>query len=281
MMYHQKMACALKVNGRVLREDGDTVRLPFGSEFEVFVKNMNSVRALVRIEIDGTDIAEGTSFIVPANDSITLERFVKNGNMSQGLRFKFIERTAKIEDGPRGIKSEDGLIRVEYEFEREPTPIRPTYGYSMLRSKSADSFTKSASKSTGDYWNSSPAQSFDAAFGASAAAFDDGMLCSTRSMNFSDSSAAMAMPQAASAPVSDKGITVGGSVSDQQFKQGAWFPTDGVKHVMILRMLGQVGETPVAKPHLVTTKIECPTCGKKNKSNARFCSDCGTGLINV
>jgi len=76
-------------------------------------------------------------------------------------------------------------------------------------------------------------------------------------------------------------ITVPGSVSEQKFEHGTWFPTDGQKHVMVLRMLGQIGEAPVAAPVLVTTKIECPTCGKKNKSNVKFCSECGTGLINV
>lgn len=268
-MYSSKFAVALKVNGRVLREDGDTVRLPFGSEFSVFVKNMNSVRALVRIEIDGTDIAEGTSFIVPANDSIEIERFVKNRNMSAGLKFKFIERTAAIENGPRGIKTEDGLIRVEYEFEREPAPVKSYVpSYNKLRSRSRDSFTKSAPQ---EFWNS--VGSTDT-FGSSA--MYSANAASTAS--FADSTT---VTTASAASFSDKGITVGGSVSNQSFTTAAWFPTDGVKHVMVLRMLGQIGEVAVSKPLLVSTKIVCPTCGKKNKSNAKFCAECGTGLIDI
>ena len=127
MMYQDRLAVAIKVNGKVLREQGDTVFIPFGSEYSLLIKNMNSVRALVSIEVDGTDATERTRLIVPANDSIELERFIKSGNLEKGQRFKFIERTSKIEEGPRGIKAEDGLIRVEFEFEREPAKISTYY----------------------------------------------------------------------------------------------------------------------------------------------------------
>src|SRR5574343_489084 len=129
MMYSSKLVVAIKHNGRVLREHGDLVRIPFGSEYSIFIKNKNSVRCLVSVEIDGQDATEGIRLIVPANGSVDLERFIKNGNMNAGNRFKFIERTEKIEQH-RGIGAEDGLIRVEYEFEREPAPITytPYYG---------------------------------------------------------------------------------------------------------------------------------------------------------
>ena len=75
MMYAHKFAVAIKNNGKVLRERGDSVALPFGSEYSIFLKNMNSVRALVRIEIDGTDVTGGHQLIVPANGTLDLERF--------------------------------------------------------------------------------------------------------------------------------------------------------------------------------------------------------------
>ena len=106
-MYQDRLAVAIKTNGKVLREGksagsdrDDTVFIPFGSEYSIYVKNMNSVRALVRIEIDGESVTDGMSLIVEANDDIEIERFVKNRNMDTGLRLKFIERTQKIEDGP-------------------------------------------------------------------------------------------------------------------------------------------------------------------------------------
>ena len=122
MMYESKLAVALKSAGKVLREFKDTVYVPFGSEYSIFVKNMNSVRALVSVSIDGEDVGDGTQFIVDANDSVDIERFIKDGNFNKGNRLKFIERNEAVEDH-RGIGVEDGLVRVEFQFER----IIPTY----------------------------------------------------------------------------------------------------------------------------------------------------------
>jgi len=122
MMYSDRLVVVIKVDGKVLRESGDVVTLPFNSEYEVFIKNMNSVRAMVKVTVDGVDATEGCKLIVDANDSTSLERFIKNGNFKRGNRFKFIERTSKIEEH-RGIGVEDGLIRIEYWFEQLPPRV--------------------------------------------------------------------------------------------------------------------------------------------------------------
>jgi hypothetical protein len=75
----------------------------------------------VKVSIDGKDATEGTWLVIPANSSIELERFIRNGNLASGNRLKFIERTGKIEKH-RGIEAEDGLIRIEYKTEK-PAPI--------------------------------------------------------------------------------------------------------------------------------------------------------------
>jgi tRNA(Ile2) C34 agmatinyltransferase TiaS len=76
----------------------------------------------------------------------------------------------------------------------------------------------------------------------------------------------------------DIGITVPGSASSQKFQEVADIVSDGIKHVMVLRLLGQVNEVRVAKPVTVQHKPQCTTCGKVNKANAKFCQECGTAL---
>lgn len=314
MMYQDKLAVAIKVNGKVLREGrstgsekDDTVFIPFGSEYTLYVKNMNSVRALVRVSIDGTDATENVSIIVPANGSIELERFVKAGNMSAGLKFKFIERTQKIEDGPRGIKVEDGLIRVEYEFEREPAkivpapfvimtwpPINPPVHHHHWHNR--DSVFRGAVGANAVYSSTSETvNTLNASASNTSAGFHDSQ--TTMDSHFPDKSrggALRSMAQSASptkftassasAPAIDmneKGITVGGSKSNQEFHIGSWFPTDGVKHVMIIKILGETGKGKIEKAVTVKTKQECPTCGTKNKHGTKFCRECGTGLEQV
>lgn len=351
MMYQNRLVVAIKVNDKVLREDGDTVFIPFGSEYSLYVKNMNSVRALVRVTIDGKKVTGNHSLIVPARGDISLERFMDNGDMSRGLRLKFIERTAKIENGPRGIQAEDGLISVEFEFEREPAKIiaspvyyptivpQPYYGKvehhhhyhdSLYRGNklkgtagspdflmSANSissptateakltstafpgeitFSCAASGSGVNAFNTSTMDS--ASVSASAASVSDtmgewskssetrGTLRSASGTRGSDhqlrtKKTSLKREYAEAPSLNDKGITVGGSVSNQSFEQGAWFPTDGQVHVLVLKLLGKVGEKAVQAPVTVKTKTVCPTCGTQNKFGTKFCRECGTGLEKV
>jgi len=121
MMYSNKLVASLKANGKILREFKDTVYIPFGSEYSFLLKNLHTTRAVVNIFIDGTDIVEGGLVLDPGRE-VDLERYVKSGNLSAGNKFKFIERTAAIEDGPRGVKLEDGLVRIEFQYEKPYVP---------------------------------------------------------------------------------------------------------------------------------------------------------------
>lgn len=124
-MHSNKLVTCIKVAGKVLRESGDKIFLPFGSEYSIFLKNLNSVRALVRVSLDGQSVTDGEDLVVYGNSQLNLERFLKKGNMESGNRFKFIERSAKVE-AHRGIEAEDGLLRVEFQFEKvtpKPTVV--------------------------------------------------------------------------------------------------------------------------------------------------------------
>jgi len=277
-MYSNKLVIAVKHNDRVLREHGDTVHIPFGSEYALTIKNKNSVRALVRVEIDGVDVTGGTRLIVPANGSLDLERFIKEGNLNQWNRFKFIERTKKIEDGPRGIGVEDGLVRVEFEFEREPLPYKNVNWDTRIKDQLA---RHDQNEITGPYWTTCSDQFIGqmSTGGVVGQAYNASNTLISGSAG--DQRVATASYSSNTAPVNDVGITVPGSISDQKFTAGAWFPTDGVKHVMIMKLLGEVEGKVVEKPVTVKTKPTCVTCGTVNKGNAKFCRECGTGLTIV
>lgn len=313
MMYDSKMAVAVKAKGRVLRENKDQVYLPFGEEYTLTFKNLNSVRALVKVWIDGVDATDGTSgLIVPPNESVDLERFIKEGNLGAGNRFKFIERTGAISQH-RGNKIDDGLIRVEFEFERQkpayiPSPVyMPSYptwpsypekqrligsvcSDSLLNSDSLRA-TYAAGKSLGGSGQLSNTIGDDGV--AMAASANYMSVCDSNvSYSATASNATMTTPVSSpmrsrrltkssasvQAPQSEVGITVPGSVSSQSFTWGSAFPTDGVKHTMVLRLLGEVDSKPVVAPVTVKHKPTCTSCGKVNKANAKFCSECGTGL---
>jgi hypothetical protein len=119
MMYSNKLVASIKTNGQIMREQGDTVYLPFGSDYAIYLKNLNTVRAQVNISIDGQDILDGNSLIIEAGKYVDIGRWLLNGDLTTGPRLKFIEKTDTI----RETKEEtgmDGLVEITYQFEALP-----------------------------------------------------------------------------------------------------------------------------------------------------------------
>lgn len=318
-MYKDKLAIAVKSNGKVLREvattgkEKDTVYVPFGTEYTILIKNLRSVRALARVSIDGIDVTEGVNLVIPANSEFELERFIKNGNTNSGNRFKFIERTAKIEQH-RGIGIVDGTVRVEFQFEKQPAVLdsikevhhyhhdhyywRPWYWSStqdcyggksyltgstvsgnLVSGSSSDTYSSLASDNTAGIRNVMNSVQASAASIQCSTAQNAASSKLLRSAPVDGQLAQVTQLSAQATQLNDSGITVAGSVSTQQFKTATTFEVETEVHEMVLRMLG---ETPQGKqvvvPVTVKSKPKCQTCGKQNKAAAKFCIECGTSL---
>jgi hypothetical protein len=284
MMYHEKFAAAIKINGQVLRESGDIVTLPFGSEYSIYMKNLNTVKAMVRVYIDSHDVTEGWVIIEP-NSTIDLERSIRGHNLNEGNRFKFIERTAQIENF-RGVGLEDGLIRVEYKF--AIPQYQPHYwpNNGFLRGRN---FSKGKGISGSGSFNAGPssrsvAPSFYASSSSSWGDSDSTNSCYTSSLNsqVSTEPSGQAMNcnflQTQPVALNDAGITVEGSISGQQFYDAAWFPTEASSHSIIFRLKGRVGNQKIAKAVTVKEAKMCSICGRSNKHKNRFCAGCGASL---
>lgn len=242
-MYESKLAAAIKVKGKVLREFKDTVYVPFGSEYSILLKNLHTTRAVVNVFIDGDDMVPG-GIVLNAGQEVDLERSVKNGNLNEGNKFKFIERTGSVEQH-RGTKLEDGLVRVEFQFEQPARPIS---------------------------WNTSQISGSIYPQGGILRGFDSpqyGTTCSVNSLSASATSATM------DSFINDVGITVPGSKSEQKFSTTYVGALESTKHSMVFKILG--GEA-VKQAVTVKHKPKCVTCGKHNKATAKFCVECGTAL---
>lgn len=280
-MYQGKMAFAVKVDGKILRERGEAVFLPFGSEYTLLIKNLNNRRACVRITLDGQEVVDG-GLIVNANSSVDLERFVKPGQLEKGNRFKFIERTGKVE-ATRGIGLEDGILRVEFEFEKEVPkyvpPVQHIYHhynhYPLYRGFSiGDSIFYGSASASSISGSTSGSLSSNATMDSYSAPE-----VKLRSRSVGDE-ALVGEVKTSSGIVQGQnmaGITVPGSVSEQKFTT-VNFTGDGTTDVMIIRLFGETADAPVKAPVTVKTKQKCTTCGHVNKATAKFCSECGTGL---
>lgn len=276
MMYNNKCVVAAKANGKILREFKDTIFVPFGTEYSLLIKNLDTVRAIFNIFIDGENVVPG-GLVVNGKQEINLERWIKNGNLHEGPKFKFIERTAGIEKH-RGIKLEDGLIRIEFQFEKRSQSIQldPVYWKGndyprwhdnyILRGLGGSTSIGGASGSAGDIWCQATLSSADAPIAKSAI------------INQVNASAQLSATSATQS-LNDVGITVPGSKSDQKFSTASWFPTESETHTMVFKLLGETLDNKrVLDPVTVTSKTKCTTCGIQSKRNAKFCGHCGTAL---
>jgi hypothetical protein len=297
-MYNSKLAVAIKHNGKILRETKDIVHLPFGSEFSVLVKNLNSKRVKFTLHIDGTDALDGTEIIVNANSETEIKRFIRNGNMDEGNAFKFIERTSAIEDGPRGIKIDDGVVRVEFWFEQDKPEIKINdiyYNKYHYRDYYQQPYFINDNDITRRGWgpmygSTGVSGSLGDCIGGASSSIAKGAVLNQYTQSNASYSATSAtaqslsdiMPDIAKAAdaiaKNDTGITVPGSKVEQKFHTVYGFKSEANSNTVILRLVGVVGEVEVTKPITVAHKPECVTCGRVNKATSKFCTDCGTAL---
>ncbi len=274
-MYVEKFVAVLKVDGNILREDENIVKLPFGSQYSILLKNLNSVDAVASISIDGKDILDGNKVIVPANDSVEIERFVES--LTSGNKLKFIQKTKEIVEY-KGDNVDDGFLRISYRYVCQPeTYIYHSYplpyyypsniGGSVFQGGNFTCDTTVTSASCGGFMSG---DSLTRSFNTS------DISLSPQSCNYYSASLDSFCP---STPKADEGLTVKGAESTQQFKVGSTGKLEKEEHIIILRLKGyKDNHEKISKPLLVNEKITCSTCGIRNVSSNKFCNQCGTFL---
>jgi len=248
MMYNEKLVVVVKVNGKVLREQQGKVYIPFGSEYSIMVKNLHTTKAQVDISIDGEDVLGNSSILIGAGDTSELEGFLKGRDVTN--RFKFIEKTSQISDY-RGDNIDDGIITVNYRFERERPVARPISTLGFCDTDLYGKTLRGNSRGINNFHDTSQVYS---SCNANA----------TYSCNVNN----------------EDGITVHGSQSDQTFQNGYIGILESKLHSLCIHLRGcDEKNIFVQKPITVKTKVLCETCGSTHKFGNKFCSNCGTSLI--
>jgi hypothetical protein len=264
MMFQNGFVLAIRDSkGNILRESGGQVYLPFHSEYSVFLKNTKTVRAAVKVRIDGMDALGGQEIIVPANGTVDLERFMLDGNLHSGKRFKFVPAGDSAVQDP--TSRDNGLVEAVFYEEwpvYQPMPFvapNPPQQDHWRYFSAPDSGTPTM---TNCFFSSSVgAKSMD---GAKLSYCADSM------------SAPMAM---AAMPAASAGATVEGSHSGQSFHQVNDFNYNRLvcEVRLALRLVGS--QQPVTVKD--TKHIHCSFCGKKNAFSANFCQGCGMKIARI
>lgn len=248
MMYHKNFVAVIKSEGKILRErDNGTVFLPFGKHYSILLKNKDNRRALISVEIDGEDVLGGSQLILDGNREYELNGFMRDMNTSH--RFKFINKTKEIQNY-RGDRIDDGVVRISYQFEKikinvpicTPIVYPNNWKVDYKIGDFIDNFSNIHHTSNDTY-----------------------LSCCNVSK---------------SVPNIDEGITVKGEKINQNYFYGNVGDLDRNIETIILYLKGVTKQSNVVitKPVTIKSKLQCETCGRRNRSSNKYCFNCGTCL---
>ena len=305
MVYQSKFVVVVKSSGKILREQGDVINLPFGCEYELLLKNLDSRDASVAISIDGQDVLNGQALIIRAGQESNLEGFLSGTKVTN--KFKFIQKTKQIQDH-RGDKIDDGIIRVAYVFVKQvekrtviveekfkPDPFSCPYKGPRLCSGCVHYYTCHPSWNWNDWFNTpyyTPPYYTPPRYcsGLQGTAMGEGVTSGSTTIGAAYGSSIQSNnvrvdmmnsePVTYSYPTIDEGITVKGNQSDQNFNYGYIGELEDCSNVIVLRLKGYFSSgKEVTKPITTKEKIKCGICGTSNSSANKFCRQCGSSLI--
>jgi len=299
-MFSDKFVVALKVDGKVLREKGSSVQIPFNTEYSILLKNLESKKAVVKISVDGEDVLDSNKLIVFPNAEIELDGYMKDSIAKN--RFKFIEKTKQIEEY-RGNRVDDSLIRVEFWFEQDEPIVTHTYNHHHNYNQydyyypwyiyhgypwgvwhpNGGTVTYTSSDGSGFNNGNKSITLPNEDFGN----FDDNGFnngnnpITVNNMSFTENSVSsvFSADNLTLGNTNEDGITVKGTEINQEFNRGYTRELESQSHVITLKIKGFVSDKKKVKaPLFVNDKPICGTCGEKNDSTHKYCKNCGTFL---
>ncbi len=246
MPYKKQFVVEVKVDGQILRVRDGAVYLPYGSEYSILLKNLNSKKVSVNISIDGEDVLDNSSLIINPLSIHELKGYLTNTTAKN--RFRFIQKTKQIQEH-RGDKIDDGLLRVDFAFE---APIIKKIVHEGQRYNIWPSVT---------YRNING----DVVYNSN---------CVSKVTIDS-----LGISGELNVPLEDEGITVKGSEISESYRYTSIGQLEESSVIIIaLKGLYNSSCVSVQDPITVSKKLFCPNCGTKSKSSFKFCPNCGTFL---
>ncbi len=257
MTFKNNFIVEVKSNGKIMRVRDGAITLPFGTEYSIYMKNLDSRKAVATLSVDGKDALDGNCRIIMPNSSTLVNGFMKG--MKSSNKFKFTRKTKRISEH-RGNLPNDGIIRVEYWFEQSQTipresiqeimkdwPPTPGYRRSYPFFETGDSSVYS-SKTTGDFFD------------------NHNVLYSMSCCNFS--------------PKTEEGITVNGTKLDESFVYGNVNLLEKTSSVICIKLNGynKKKTKKIKQPIYTKTKLVCEVCGTRSRSFAKYCRHCGNNI---
>lgn len=253
-MFRNNMVVSLKSGENFFAENHDEIRIPFGTEYSLYMKNQNDTDALVSITIDGKDVLSGNKIILRSKSILDLEGFLDSGSVRN--KFKFIERTKEIESH-LGVKPDDGIVSITFDYEKRKPNYQPCVVYYPQWIYTPYTITTTNLGSTP---MPSPLWGKTISGGGSwyTTDYTNQVYSTYTSQN-----------------INENGITVRGDDAFQSFGYGWLGEMENSPTTISFRLLGfNDGESKV----YTKDRVRCSSCGRTSKISNKFCPNCGTKL---
>lgn len=278
MVYKDNFVAVVVCQGDILREDGNTVHLPFGADYSLKFKNKEARKAVVTVNVDGQDVISGRGIIVPGGGDVELEGFM-DANGVVGNKFRFIQKTKQIAEF-RGDRIDDGMITVQYRFEQPEPEVKRIVEEVDYYRRYRYPYPRPYPRPHPTWYGPEPRLRMQSAVGRKGPGGSSaGPIGSSNYLRGHVELMGCCHAEASNAvPIADEGITVKGAESDQHFSTGYTRPLETNIHTITILLKGKKGAKSLKAPIKVRTKLQCPTCGSKHRSDSKFCSKCATAL---
>lgn len=294
-MYNNGYAAAVVVNDKILRDtkgEGSyrNVFIEHNTEYKIFLKNTTNIGCGVSIFIDGKDALGNRKVILKAKETTYIERFVLDGNLEEGKKYKFIavNSAEAREDGVDPTDPKNGIVTIkfypevfdtitfaDYDWDKFPTTITKIYRcagdgkppeYELMskikKCRSGETMKGTIGHCIGggeidnyckEVVNPEPAQYYN------------------HTMGFMDCCAKMEYMEQSRA-AQQLGATTEGSTSKQGFKMDHLRTSSYAAATINFKLM--VNKVTISSKD----KVYCSNCGIKVKPTAKFCEGCGTRL---
>lgn len=90
-MFKQNTVISIKVGKNFLPDQDSIVKLPFGSEYSILIKNLNNSPIKVRMFIDGNINGPEKGFLIKEKDSFEINSFFNTNNA-----LKFVNKSKEL-----------------------------------------------------------------------------------------------------------------------------------------------------------------------------------------
>jgi hypothetical protein len=274
-MYYQtqqaKPTAYVTVGRQRLKQNGDTVYLNDGNEFEVEMFNPTTKPILAKLKINGTYIGGGGVVIKPGQ-RIFLERY-----LDQARKFKFETYTVEGKSSEvREAIANNGIVEVEFYDEKLKTVNLPYIQHIWFPHTSGGSFGQPIGH---NYYNSTLTNT-NISYGTTTASETYGNITADNlsfTNSVSEKSLDFEKPRTRSMSKKlSKSIETGrvekGSHSSQEFMT----VNMDFEYYSSTKVLWKL--LPVSQKMYTSDEIKrfCPSCGTKmKKSSWKFCPNCG------